>query len=147
MINVSTITKQIKSWLESSTDLTEFEVTRSEFVNEDAGKATSGWIGIYRRTVDYDPRNLGIPPNNYEGEVVIDIVIQRSSLKSGEDAEDRLEDSIKKVLDRIVQIPKTFIDSFIDLTVDYTYIEDERTTMYFQGALVSLTVNVSFEVK
>ena len=123
MINVSTIMIQVKEWLESDVNLAGFIFTRSEFVNEDPGLATNGWIGLYRRSVDYDPRNLGIAPNNYEGTLEFVIIVQRTSLDSGANAEDILEESVKAVLDRVVQLPKTYIEHFSNIIVDYTYLE------------------------
>lgn len=147
MINVSTITKQIVEWLEDGSDFDGYTVTRSEFVNEDAGQATKGWIGVYRRSVNYDPRNLGTVPNNYEGTLIFDIVVQRTHMVSGCEAEDALEVSVKNVLDRVVQIPRTYIDHFSDIFVEYTYLESERTTLYFQGALITFTAEISSEIK
>ncbi len=147
MINVSTITDQILNWLVDDENLTGFKIERSEFLNEDPGKAATGWIGIYRRSVDYDPRNLGTAPNNYEGTLDFMVIVQRTSMLSGADCEDKLEESIKYVLDRMVQIPKTYIDHFSDIAIEYTYLETDRATMYFQGALINFTAEVSFEVK
>jgi len=147
MINVSTIMKQVEEWLNDDINLDGFTVERSEFLNEDPGRAANGWIGIYRRAVDYDPRNLGLPPNNYHGELDFMVVVQRTSMKSGADCEDVLEESTKFVLDRVVQIPRDHIDHFSDIAIDYTYLETDRKTMYFQGALITFTAEVSFEVK
>ncbi len=147
MINVATIMSQVQEWLEDDIELDGFTVERSEFINEDAGRAANGWIGIYRRAVDYDPRNLGLPPNNYHGTLDFLVVVQRTSMKSGQECEDFLEDSTKKVLDRIVQLPKTHVDHFSDISIDYTYLETDRKTMYFQGALILFTAEVSFEVE
>lgn len=146
MINVSTITEQIRVWLRDDTDLDGFTISRGEFINEDPKIAYNGWIGIYRRDVDYDPRNLGTAPNNYEGVLTFQLVVQRVSYKSGEDAEDILEDTVKKVLDRIVQLPKTYIDTFTDLSVNYSYVETDRKSTYFQAALITLEAVVSTEV-
>ncbi len=147
MINVSTITKEIKEWFEDGVALAGVTVVRSEFANEDPGIASNGWIGVYRRSVDYDPRNLGTAPDNYEGDVIIDIVVQKTHHGSGEQAEDALEELIKDVLDRLVQIPRTHIDHFLDLLIEYTYLETDRATLYFQGAIITVTAVVSFEVK
>lgn len=146
MINVATIMAQIQEWLEDDPNLDGATVERSEFVNEDAGRAVNGWIGIYRRSVDYDPRNLGVAPNNYDGTIEFTLVVQRTSMASGQDCEDVLEETVKAVLDRVVQIPKTYIDHFSDIQIDYTYLETDRKTMYFQGALITFTAEVSFEV-
>jgi hypothetical protein len=134
-------------WLEEAEPLSQFRIVRSEQINNDPGLARDGWIGIYRRAVDYDPRNLGVPPNNYEGEVIIDFVVQKTSMESGSDAEDELEEAVKEVLDRLVQIPRTYIDHFLDLSVEYTYLESDRVTLFFQGALITATAAVSFEVE
>ena len=146
MINVSTIMQQILEWLEDDPGLDGFTIERSELVNEDAGKASRGWIGLYRRNVNYDPRNLGVAPNNYHAELTFVIFIQRAVMASGAEAEDALESDVKTVLDRLTQMPRTHIDTFTDLVIDYTYQETERTTMYFQGALITVTAQVSFEV-
>jgi len=147
MINVATIMIQLKDWLESDTNLDGVTVERSEFVNEDASRAVNGWIGIYRKRIDYDPRNLGVSPNNYEGDIDFVVLVQRSALSSGADTEDALEKTVKDVLDRVVQIPRTHIDFFSNIEIDYTYIEDDRKSMYFQGALITFTAEVSSEVK
>jgi len=147
VINVATIMIQVKDWLESDVNLDGAIIERSEFVNEDAGRAVNGWIGIYRKRIDYDPRNLGVAPNNYEAEIDFVVLVQRSALSSGAAAEDALEKTIKYVLDRIVQIPKTYIDFFSNVMIDYTYIEDDKKSMYFQGALITFTAEVSSEVK
>ena len=147
MINVATIMKQVQEWLEDAPDLDGFTISRSELVNEDPGIASNGWIGLYRRTVDYDPRNLGVAPNNYHGELTFLVFVQRAVMLSGEDAEDALEKDVKSVLDRLVQLPRTYVDTFTDIVIDYTYQETERTTIFFQGALITVTAQVSFEVK
>lgn len=147
MINVSTVTAQLQQWFEDDPNLDGFVIERSEFVNEDAGRARNGWLGIYRQNVDYDPRNLGVSPNNYHATLSLLLFVQRTTLSSGSDAEDALEGDVKNVLDRLVQVPRTHIDHFSDLVIEYTYQNTDRTTMYFQGALISVTAQISFEVK
>jgi len=147
MINVATIMLQVQEWLEDDINLDGFTIERSEFINEDPGRAVNGWIGIYRRSVDYDPRNLGVPPNNYHGTLDFLLAVQRTHMRSGAQAEDALEESVKFVLDRVVTIPRTYIDHFSDIAIDYTYLETERQTMYHQGALITFTAEVSFEVE
>jgi len=147
MINVSTIMIQVQEWLETDFELDGATVERSEFVNEDAGRARNGWIGIYRRGVDYDPRNLGVPPNNYDADLSFGIIAQMSRLASGADCEDALEAFTKRIIDRVVQIPRTYLDHFASISVEYTYLEDDRKTMYFQGAIITFEAEVSFEVK
>jgi len=147
MINLATVMKQVQEWLQDDPNLNGFTVERSEFLNEDPGRAVNGWIGIYRRAADYDPRNLGTTPNNYEAEIDYMVIVQRTSMKSGQDCEDILEESVKNVLDRVVQIPKDHIDHHADIQIDYTYLETDRKTMYFQGALITFTAIISTEVK
>ena len=138
---------QIETWLSDDPNLQGYTIERSEFVNEDVSRAGNGWLGIYRRSVDYAPRHLGVPPNNYEANLDFLLFVQRVVLSSGAEAEDALEYDVKNILDRLVNLPRTYIDHFSDLRVDYTYENSERSTMYFQGALISVTAQVSFEVK
>lgn len=148
MINVATIMKQVQNWIQTSQDFQNWSVERSEFVNEDPGRAMNpGWMCVYRRNVDYDPQNLGKATGNYEATVDFTIVIQQANMTSGEKCEDNLESAVKKLLDRVTQIPKTYIDHFSDIVIDYTYLETDRKTMYFQGALITFTAEVSIEVE
>ena len=146
MINAATILQHLLEWLKEDPELAGYSISRGEPVNENPSLAERGWIGLYRRGLDYGPRNLGVPPNNYEGDFRFAIVVQRTNLKSGADAEDDLEQSVILVLSRAVQVPRTYIDTFTDLTVDYTYIEASTATMYFQGALINLVARVSESV-
>lgn len=75
------------------------------------------------------------------------VIVQRTSMHSGSDAEDALEDSVLKVLERVVQVPRDYVDHFSDILVDYTCLETDRKTMYFQGALITFTAEVSFRVE
>jgi uncharacterized protein YkvS len=147
MINASTIMQQLLDWFKDDPELHDYTMSRGEFLNEDAGLAINGWIGLYRRSLNYDPRNLGVPPNNYDADLSFVVVVQKAHLGSGAECEDALEESVKAVLDRMVQVPRTYIDHFSDIVVEYTYIETDRTTMYFQGALIAVTAHVSVEVK
>ena len=147
MINFATIMIQVQEWLADDFELDGALIERSEFVNEDAGRARNGWIGLYRRSIDYDPRNLGVPPNNYEADITFMVFAQMARLASGADCEDALEDFIKKICDRVVQIPRTYLEHFLNISIEYTYLEDDRKTMYFQGALIMFEAEVSFEVK
>ena len=144
MINIATVMKQVQDWIKASQDFQGWTVERSEFINEDPGRAAkSGWIGIYRRSVDYDPANLAKNTSNYDGTMDFTVVVQKSNAYSGEKCEDELEDAVNKLLDRMIQIPKTYIYHFSGVSVDYTYLETERKTMYFQGALITFTAEVS----
>lgn len=146
MIDVSVITQQIVEWLADDKELDGIRISRGEPVNIDAGQAVNGWIGVYRRRVEYEPRNLGVPPDNYRGELTIMLIVQRTSLESGAACEDELEESVRHVIRRVVQIPRTYIDTFLSASVDYSYLETDRTTMFFQGALVTLVAAVSNDV-
>ena len=39
------------------------------------------------------------------------------------------------------------VKHFSDIQIDYTYQEAERKTLYFQGALITFTAEVTAEVK
>lgn len=147
MINTSTVLNQVLQWLMDDPNLQDFTMTRGEPANEDPGKAKNGWLGLYRRSVDYEPRNLGVPPNNYDADLTFDILVQKTHLGSGAEAEDVLEECVKYILDRVVQVPKTYIDSVIDISVQYAYVETDKKTMYFQAALITVVAEISEEVE
>lgn len=147
MINAATILQQLVEWLATDPELEGCTISRGEPVNDDPSLAANGWVGLYRRTVDYDPRNLGVPPNNYRGAFRFTAVVQRTNLRSGADAEDDLEETVRAVIRRVVTVPRTFVDTFTDMLVEYQYVEAETRTMYFQAALVTFEARVSEDVE
>lgn len=139
-INMSRIAQLLEQVLVDDTRTASAEISRSETVNNDPQRASKGWIGIYRSNIKYDPRTLGRGGSNYKGELTIFIVCQKTSMDSGADAEEELEELIGNVLSVILD--NTEIRGSIGMLnafeVVYSYNRTKEKTAYFQEAVIKL---------
>ena len=146
MIDLSIITKALQDQLNSNIGVIEFlrnsTVIRGEFINDDPNQTP--WAGIYRGKVTYEPRTLG-SMNNWEAKPTVRIIIQASDLRSAEDCETALEGYVKTVMDAIIE--DTTIGGTVDIItgfdVEVGYIETDRSNMHFQGASITLHLEVA----
>jgi hypothetical protein len=140
MIDLSKITKAVQEMLESS--LVGYVIVRNEPRNEDPNVAASGkgWIGIYRGSNNYSPRTTGSRPWGAVVEVIVEV--QTASMRSGEEAEDRLqaaEQEVMNVLDADKKLKET-----VDMTVGYeiNYDINASSQMYYQAAIITVKAEV-----
>lgn len=139
MINFKTITQGVETVL--GDNLTGYIITRNAERNEDpslaTGESVSGWIGIYRGQVDYEAHSIGSTPWKALLEVIVEV--QAASFLSGDDAEDRLQDAEKAVLD-VLASNKT-LNGTVDMTngysIDYEY-NYQGKEVYFHSAIITI---------
>lgn len=146
MINISTINKALATQLEDygpfSSLLRERNVRVGEYVNVDPNKAP--WCSIYRRRTSSIPRTLKTPPS-WEITYNLSVIIQAVAQDSGEKCEEILQNLEDRCLDGIVE-DRTFNGTILMVNsweTEYTYIESDRMTMYFQQAMINLEVEVN----
>ena len=147
MLDINYALIQLKKQLEDNSKLTdyEFHITQGECVNENQNYAP--WLGIYTKQVEHDPETLGTTQRRWKGNVSLILVVQASSLKSGEDCYRLLEDYVKDVISAVIN-DTTFgnsIDLINKLTVDYTYKNTESETLYFQEAFITIETEMEHE--
>lgn len=144
MINLSDITRALLIQFQNDVDLQDFIISRSEVVNENPGLAINGWLGIYRSSIVYDPFTIGISARTWLATLNIKLIIQAASNLTGADCEDQLEDYVKRVLDAVMN--DTTINNQVDkvngVSLLYTYLETDRASLHFHGALIELTAEV-----
>ena len=147
MINLSLVTKALQEQLNNDPNVRDIigidkEVVRGEMINMDVNQAP--WIGIYRGDVKYEPRTLG-SMNNWEAFPTVKIIVQASDLRSAENCEDNLESYVKTIIDAIIS--DTTINGTVDMINSYSieagYIETERSNIHFQGASITLDMEVA----
>lgn len=143
MIQASTITRALYDVLSDDPDFQSWTVTRGEFVNE--AHSLCPWLGIYRQSIDYSPETLGNGPDYWTATMVVRLIVQAANLASGEDCEDDLEGYVKQVIDKVVADTTlaATIDMVNDIKVSYSYIAEDDETIYFQAAIIELTLEVS----
>lgn len=142
MINVAEITAAIQTLLQNHPQLVDFRaVERGEFPNQDPAHVP--WVGIYRTDVDFEPRTLGRGTNNYRASITLKIIVQDHG-GTGIEAEDKLGDSVKRVLTALLSDP-TFggtVAMINSWRIEYSYAENEPDTFDFQWAFITLVAEV-----
>jgi len=144
MINASIITKAVETLLINGLKAKahDYKVSRGKYVNMNPEFAP--WVGIYRGSLDYDTATLGYGLNSWKALFEIKIIVQASSIKSGEQAEERLENYIKDVLD-VIMVDKTLggsVSMINSASVEYSYNEVESESLYFQNAEITIGTEV-----
>ena len=143
MLKASDITSAIATAMTTDPAFSDAVVERGEVVNENPQKCP--WIGIYRRDVAYTPETLGMGSDHWTGTVTVQIVAQVTNFESGEAAEDDLEALVEQIVNKIVA--DTTIRSSVDMVnsirVTYSYTIEDEESMYFQAAIIEMTLEVS----
>jgi|GEM_PF-1390842 len=140
MINFADITKAVKDILEAN--LTGYQITRNRSKNVDVNQTLvtgSGWIGIYKDSLEYEPLTVG--GKFLFATPVINIEIQCSSAISGSDAEDKLQDAEKAVMDVLIdnRTLNDTVDAILSYEINYSGIDFSRETIYFNSASITIT--------
>ena len=142
MISIDSISTAFTSQLNNDADVRGItEVSAGEYVNVDINRAP--WIGVYRGGVKYEPRTLGY--NNWEATPSIKVVVQSNSLNSGAECQERLEEYIQKIIVAI-NLDKTLsnnVEMLNSIAVDYGFIETDRSSLYFQSAIITFEFEVA----
>ena len=141
MINMKDITSGAKSLL--AKNLTDYTIVRNEQRNLDPNIAADGkgWIGVYRGRIEYSTHTVG-GVNPYLAEIEIVIEIQVASMKSGEDAEDRLQDAEEEVMD-VLNANKQLggvVSQNNGYSIEYEFNSDE--TIWHHAAIITGTYEV-----
>jgi len=149
MISAADITASLQTTLQADATLTSLNfvpsrILRGDVVNKNPNNTP--WLGIFRTKVAYAPGSLGRGnPDAWDGTITIRLLIQASHLHDAAACEDRLESYIKAALDSIWSDPtwSNVVDMVTGIDVEYSYREDDESTIYFQWALVTITAEAS----
>lgn len=137
MINIKLVTQAIEDILNAG--LSGYIITRNaeRNVDPDLAAQSNGWIGIYRGKVDYESYAIGSTPWKVGIEPIVEV--QAASFLSGEDAEDRLQDAEKAVLD--VLVANKNLNSTVGMTngysIEYEY-NNQGKEVYFHAAIITI---------
>jgi hypothetical protein len=143
MLLASDISKAIEEAFRADPTFNEYVIERSEYVNENPSLCP--WMGIYRGGIDYSPETLGDGPDYWTGSMVMRLIVQASDYNSGADAEDKLETQVRDVINKMFT-DKTIrgsVDIINSVQVSYSYVAEDEATMFFQAAIIELTLEVS----
>lgn len=139
MLNQSDVTKEIVSILKNDPDVAAIGATidRGAYINVDPRKI---WIGVYKGATDYAPSTLGRSAKTFNTNIKPRVIAQAVSFKSGEDCEDILDERVKYILDALWSTKNlnNVVDIIKGFSVEYSYNETERETVYFQNAVITI---------
>lgn len=142
MADMYTVAIGLKDLLNSNIDVYNVcPVTAFEYVNNDFNRAP--WAGLYKPKIKFVSRTLGT--NNWEQIFTIKIIIQAKSMNSGDECTQRLDDHLAKIINA-VNTDKTInnnVEMLNSIDVEYGYIETERTSLFFQSAIITLEYEVA----
>ena len=142
MFNIHNVVEALVDQLNSDIDVYNIAKAKGgEYINNDVNQAP--WIGVYRGSVEYSPRALGY--NNWEVAHSIRVVAQEKSLITGSDCEQKLEDLVQKII-TAVSSDKTIgntVDMCNSIGVEYGFIETDRSSVYFQSAVITINLEVA----
>lgn len=148
MLNAGTITASLENTFKNDApllalDFKESTIQRGDYANMDPDNTP--WLGIYRTKVDYNPRSLGRHSTSWEGEITLKLLVQATHMQSGSACEDRLESYIVAVLDAVWKDStwNNTVDMVTGLTVEYSYKEDDESSIYFQWAMITIVAEAS----
>ena len=143
MINTSDITRAIETAFNTDPVFNTFTIERAELVNENA--AICPWLGIYRESINYAPETLGLGPDHWTAIMTLTLIVQSSNLGSGTQAEDDLEGYVKSVITKMFEDTtiRGSVDMINAIKVSYSYVAEDEQTLFFQSALIEMTLEVS----
>ena len=137
MINFSTITKAVEELL--TNNLPGYVITRNEEINSDPNVATryKGWVGVYRGSLEYEAYTVGAG-RRWMTNLEILIVLQAASLQNGAEAEDRLQDAEKEIMDVLTANPT--LSGSVAMTTGYSieYEYKREQQVYFHAAIITI---------
>jgi hypothetical protein len=140
MINFKLITQAVKSILDG--DLSGYTIERNAERNKDPNLAArgKGWINVQRNKIDYEPHTIGATP--WRALVETRVEVQVASLQSGENAEDRLEDAVKDVMDVLTDNKK--LNDTVATTLGYgiTYEYNAEEQIWHHAAVITIRSEV-----
>lgn len=149
MINMANITSAIESILKANLSGA-YHVQRNPERNSDPSVASvesGGWIGIYRGSNTISPITTGLggggtPWNNAIKPVV---EVQRASMTSGADAEDKLEASVNDVLTVLTDRSNLRLNGTVNIvtgfSVEYQFDNSDKE-VWFHSALITINAEV-----
>jgi len=137
--NVSQVTKAIVTQLRADHRLTDARIERSEEVNSIPSQCP--WIGVYRQSVQYPSRTLGLG-TGYRGQRVgVMLLLQQADPSSGEACEQALESLVQTVLS-VLMTDSTIGGSVMtidEIEVQYPDYQKTADSVFMQTAAIYFT--------
>jgi len=145
-MNITEITQALQQQINDYQAVRAFmnlkEVQRDAPINEDEDNIP--WVCVYKGAVDYAPNTLG--SHGYlQADLTLRVLVQAISWESGDECSTLLDGYVKTIVSAIRSdmTIKGKVDIITSLSVDFSYTETDRTSLYFQMA--SITINATLD--
>lgn len=146
MINLKIITQAVETLLKdnlgeynSANSLDDgFTIQRNAARNTDPNIAVrgQGWIGIYRAKLSYEPLTTA----QWLANIEIDIELQVADFRSGDDAENRLQDGEQVILNLLTA--NRTLSGTVAMTkgynINYEYNSDTQQSIYHHSSIITI---------
>jgi hypothetical protein len=132
ILNYSDVTKGIEDILNQR--LSGYVITRNDRKNADPNRCP--WIGIYRGSLVYEAHTIGGRP--WKASPSPQINIQVASTLSGDDAEDRLQEAEKEVIEAL-ETDRTLgstVSMILGYNINYEYSQTDE--IYYHGCTITI---------
>lgn len=145
-INIVEIEKALRDQLEVDVGVQSFMNGRGiligEYVNNDPNNAP--WMCVYKGKSRYDSRTLGPSAANWEVFPEVKVAVQSVNVASGEICEEELEERVRLIIDGIFldRTIRNTVDMITNVEVEYLYNEVDRESVYFQTAIITVSLEV-----
>lgn len=138
-LNVSAITAAVRDRLSADVRLKAARIERGAEINKDP--ALCPWVGIYRASVQYPSRTLGLG-QGYRGQrVQLVLLTQHADWASGEACEEALEALNVDVLSVLLSDPRLggVVDGLDEIEVQYPDYQRTQSGQYIQTSAIYIT--------
>ena len=140
VINTSNILKSLEENLTSDVRTAKMLIKRMGIANADPRLAQTGWVGLYADALSLGPHTLGSGSRNWDTTHTFRVIVQAVHRADPAQAHERLEAYVKDVLDVVLEDKtlKASVDTLDGIQITYQFFEEDRDSMHFEGALISL---------
>lgn len=141
MINMSTVNAAVKTLLDAGLSA-DYTILRAPYTNMNPDKTP--WIGIYRGPARYLPGSLGSTATGKKWKAgnTVRLQVQATSGKSGQQAEERLEEYIGEIMDILLANPTLggTVGTIISYDLEYSFNDEASESMYYHMATIDINV-------
>lgn len=139
-VNVSEITRSVYEILRDDPTIGGAGVLIERSGEIQKVPTVSGWVGIYRDSVSYPPRTLGLGTGYRNQLIRLFLLLHESDPTSGEECEDRLESLLQRVVSALLS--NESLKGTVDTLDEFSVVQqsyDKQDNMFFQYARINFT--------
>jgi hypothetical protein len=145
IIQIDDFLSYMETYLRESINTQDYQIEVGEWMNTSPEIAAKGWVCIYHQGIEYVPRTLGNHAQAWQGSLYISVIVQNADYKSGKECTLELQRRVKNVVSVFSQgsIASNFVDTITQLDINFSFVNADSETVYFQNAVLDFTLAFS----